>query len=849
MAYSLLIHDFGPANANLEVKVWERGTGIPAIILASPTGGFVNNTGQAFLDSLGVLRVYVDTSRTWDFTVYDEIISDAFGTVEKVDADEVASKVGRIGVTYILTTAPYTPYYWNGDQLTPFAGANSVIDPNVVQGSTNAVQGGGVYTALTAKLNVSATTSFTQNLLAAPDVGTFKTALSLDQVDNTSDLSKPVSTAQAAADAAVLSQATNRANHTGTQLVSTISDFQTAVDARVNVVVGAAPGALDTLAEIAAALNDDPDFAATITSQVAGKAPLVHSHVAGDVSGLGNAATKDVGTSAGTVAAGNDSRFDQIAGKLDIAGNGSQLTGLTKAQVGLSNVDNVSDVNKPVSTAQAAADAAVLAASAPIAHVGSGGTAHAVAVSAGASGFMSGTDKAKLDGVAPNATANSTDAALRDRSTHTGTQLAATISDFNTQVGTVAAPLSHVGATGGAHGNAVASGAAGFMTGADKAKLDGVAAGATANSSDATLLNRANHTGTQTAATISDFSEAVDDRVGALLVQGSNITLTYNDAGNSLTIAATATGVTDHGALTGLSDDDHTQYHTDARGDARYAPVAHVGSGGTAHANVVAGGSAGFMTGSDKTKLDGIATGATANPSDATLLSRSNHTGTQTASTISDFSSAVGAIAAPIAHVGSGGTAHANVVAGGAAGFMTGSDKTKLDGVATGATANSSDATLLDRANHTGTQTASTISDLSEAVDDRVGALLVAGSNVTLTYNDGANTLTIAAAGGGGGGESPSYGSVDLDFGSFPGLNVASVAITGLTTIASGAKLRVWVLPESTTTNHTANDHLYFPMFASVSAGGVIAGTGFSIYGVSAHKLQGKFKIQYSWVN
>jgi hypothetical protein len=29
-------------------------------------------------------------------------------------------------------------------------------------------------------------------------------------------------------------------------------------------------------------------------------------------------------------------------------------------------------------------------------------------------------------------------------------------------------------------------------------------------------------------------------------------------------------GVTDHGALTGLSDDDHTQYLTDARGDARY---------------------------------------------------------------------------------------------------------------------------------------------------------------------------------------------------------------------------------------------------------------------------------------
>lgn len=37
--------------------------------------------------------------------------------------------------------------------------------------------------------------------------------------------------------------------------------------------------------------------------------------------------------------------------------------------------------------------------------------------------------------------------------------------------------------------------------------------------------------------------------------------------------------------------------------------------------------------------------------------------------------------AAPLSHVGTGGTAHANVVAAGAAGFMTGSDKTKLDGI------------------------------------------------------------------------------------------------------------------------------------------------------------------------
>lgn len=49
-------------------------------------------------------------------------------------------------------------------------------------------------------------------------------------------------------------------------------------------------------------------------------------------------------------------------------------------------------------------------------------------------------------------------------------------------------------------------------------------------------LARANHTGTQAASTISDFSEAVDDRVASLIVAGTNLTVTYNDAGNTLTI-------------------------------------------------------------------------------------------------------------------------------------------------------------------------------------------------------------------------------------------------------------------------------------------------------------------------
>jgi hypothetical protein len=53
------------------------------------------------------------------------------------------------------------------------------------------------------------------------------------------------------------------------------------------------------------------------------------------------------------------------------------------------------------------------------------------------------------------------------------------------------------------HSHAVATTAtSGFLANYDKVKLDGVATGATANSTDAHLLNRANHTGTQSHSTI-----------------------------------------------------------------------------------------------------------------------------------------------------------------------------------------------------------------------------------------------------------------------------------------------------------------------------------------------------------
>lgn len=60
----------------------------------------------------------------------------------------------------------------------------------------------------------------------------------------------------------------SRSNHTGTQTISTISDAQTYVDGRIQLIVDAAPSALDTLNELAAALGDDPNFSTTVTNSL-----------------------------------------------------------------------------------------------------------------------------------------------------------------------------------------------------------------------------------------------------------------------------------------------------------------------------------------------------------------------------------------------------------------------------------------------------------------------------------------------------------------------------------------------------------------------------------------------------
>lgn len=126
---------------------------------------------------------------------------------------------------------------------------------------------------------------------------------------------------------------------------------------------------------------------------------------------------------------------------------------------------------------------------------------------------------------------------------------------------------------------------------------DAVGAAATAQ---AYAIQRGNHTGTQTSSTISDLTEAVQDVVGALTgFGGAGLTYTYDDTGNSVSLSVNV-------------DDSSIEISSD---------TLRVKALGVTSA-MLAGNIA----------LSKLATDP---------LARANHTGTQLAATISDFTSAV----------------------------------------------------------------------------------------------------------------------------------------------------------------------------------------------------------------
>lgn len=232
----------------------------------------------------------------------------------------------------------------------------------------------------------------------------------------------------AAGSATTASNAANAAaTHATTASNAAISAdaSKTAAESSATTASGAATTATTKASEASASATTASNAATTATTK------------AGEASNSATTATTKAGEASASASAANQAKLDAQAAAQQAAGGGEPTiiagnTGqywrgdktwqtLNSAVVGLGNVDNTSDANKPVSTAQQAALDGKAAAS----HT------HADATTS-ASGLMSGADKTKLNGVASGATANATDAQLRDRSTHTGSQAISTITGLQT---------------------------------------------------------------------------------------------------------------------------------------------------------------------------------------------------------------------------------------------------------------------------------------------------------------------------------------------------------------------------------------------------------------------------------
>jgi len=200
-------------------------------------------------------------------------------------------------------------------------------------------------TILNADINAAAAidkTKISGTAVTVADTGTVTSTMILDGTILNADIN-------ASAAIALSKLATDplaRANHTGTQLAATVSNFDTQVrtsrldqmaaptaavplnaqkitgladptlaqdaatkaytDLQITNLIAAAPGALNTLDELAAALGDDASFATTVTNSLAAKLPLAGGTMSGaiamttnKITGLG---TPTVSTDAATKA-------------------------------------------------------------------------------------------------------------------------------------------------------------------------------------------------------------------------------------------------------------------------------------------------------------------------------------------------------------------------------------------------------------------------------------------------------------------------------------------------------------------------------------------------------------------
>ena len=144
---------------------------------------------------------------------------------------------------------------------------------------------------------------------------------------------------------------------TDSKIATAVSASNDRTDAKLTEILGTAPSTLNTLGELAAQMASDETALSSLTNLIGTKASS--SDLSAEVA-RATAAEALAISIASEDATAKANAAQSASTPVEHASNTSNPHSVTKTQVGLGNVDNTSDSSKPVSTAQASANAAVL---------------------------------------------------------------------------------------------------------------------------------------------------------------------------------------------------------------------------------------------------------------------------------------------------------------------------------------------------------------------------------------------------------------------------------------------------------------------------------------------------------
>jgi len=282
-----------------------------------------------------------------------------------------------------------------------------------------------------------------------------------------------------------------------------------------------------------------------------------------------------------------------------------------------------------------------------------------------------------------------------------GTTLAGTTAVDDTQHGTRSGGALHADATTSVDG---------FMSAADKLKLDALIDPRYRTPKDSVRALETGNRSLTGAATVDDIVLATGDRVGCFL----QTTVTEDgiyvvDTGGAWARSA------DFVAGDGAAGSFFAVEEGTANGDSTWLVIDDEGSDviGTDGLSVSQVGSGSPRSAGDGLLLNGNALDVTANADGSIVVGADDVQ--------------VGILATDAQHgVRGGGTQHADVIAAGADGFMTGADKTKLNGVSTGATVNTPQQERVTTEAVTGSDT---------ALADTLAQTPISNSAVVLFFN------------------------------------------------------------------------------------------------------------------